>query len=104
MPLTDNEWTRGKCSYKLLQYLACGIPAIVSPVGTNKKILIESNAGIIATTENEWLEALINLKNEPAVATELGILGSKFINYNYSTNKWFPVINNHFEKIAGIIA
>lgn len=104
MPLADTAWTRGKCSYKLLQYLACGIPAIASPVGTNTKILNESKAGITATIGKEWIEALTKVRNEPDTAKALGMFGRKFVAHNYSTDRWFPVINKHFEKITGITA
>ena len=83
MPLEDTEWTRGKCSYKLLQYLACGIPAIASPVGTNKKIIENSNTVIGASTNDEWLAAFNAIKNEPARLND-----QKYIEENYSCQKW----------------
>lgn len=56
MPLPDNEWTRGKCSYKMLQYMACGIPVIVSPVGMNNELLAKGDFGLPARTESDWYE------------------------------------------------
>ena len=58
MPLADGEWERGKCSYKMLQYMACGIPVVVSPVGTNAQILSLGKVGLAASSQDEWVEAL----------------------------------------------
>jgi len=61
MPLSDGEWERGKCSYKMLQYMACGVPVVASPVGMNKEVLSMGNFGFPATTEEEWKDALMKL-------------------------------------------
>lgn len=58
MPLEDGEWERGKCSYKMLQYMACGIPVVVSPVGMNAQILALGRIGLAASSHDEWVEAL----------------------------------------------
>lgn len=58
MPLADGEWEKGKCSYKMLQYMACGIPVVVSPVGMNSQILALGDFGLAATSQAEWVEAL----------------------------------------------
>ena len=53
MPLANDEWAKGKCAYKLLQYLACGKPVIASPVGVNSNILNEANVGLAARNSEE---------------------------------------------------
>jgi glycosyltransferase involved in cell wall biosynthesis len=58
MPLPDTEWTRGKCSFKLLQYMACGIPVIASPVGMNRDVLNMGTLGLAAETASDWYGAL----------------------------------------------
>jgi glycosyltransferase involved in cell wall biosynthesis len=57
MPLIDSAWEQGKCGYKLIQYMACGIPVIASPVGVNQKIVNNSLSGILAQSLEEWEES-----------------------------------------------
>lgn len=101
MPLADNSFTRGKCSYKILQYMACGKAVIASPVGSNVHILKASNSGIAATDDESWLNALIKLKEETAFHTAAAENGPRFIETNYSVNKFAPVIAASFRKITG---
>jgi glycosyltransferase involved in cell wall biosynthesis len=54
MPLEDDRWARGKCGFKALQYMALGIPAIVSPVGVNTEIVSHGINGWVCATEAEW--------------------------------------------------
>lgn len=58
MPLPDDEWARGKCGFKALQYMALSIPAVVSPVGINKKIVTHGVEGFLCSTPDEWFSAL----------------------------------------------
>ena len=58
MPLRDDEWTRGKCAFKLIQYMAIGIPAVASPIGANKDVLIHGETGFFAETQSDWIARL----------------------------------------------
>jgi glycosyltransferase involved in cell wall biosynthesis len=65
MPLEEDQWSQGKCGFKALQYMALGIPALVSPVGVNKIIVDQGENGFICANEQEWYEKLeLLLKNE----------------------------------------
>ncbi len=101
MPLADNEYTRGKCSYKMLQYMACGKPVIVSPVGMNNKLLAEDTVGLAANTKEEWVNALTTVKNDISLSGILGTNGRKMVENNYSLNKYAPIISEHFRNISG---
>jgi glycosyltransferase involved in cell wall biosynthesis len=72
MPLTDDEWSRGKGSYKLLQYMALGIPSVASPVGINTTLLKDEKCGYLAKTGKEWEEKLSKLIEDKALRTEMG--------------------------------
>jgi glycosyltransferase involved in cell wall biosynthesis len=100
MPLTDTEWTQGKCAYKLLQYLACGIPVIASPFGVNEKILNLGMVGLAARVEKEWIAAFELLKNRPEVAGQMGLAGRKLVEEKYSCEMWTPIIIEHMKSIT----
>lgn len=99
MPLPDNEYTRGKCSYKMLQYMACGKPVIVSPVGMNQKILSEDEVGFAATEEQQWLDLFLRLKNENTIRKSLGKNARMVVEEKYSIKKYAPIILEHFSKL-----
>ncbi len=82
MPLPDSPWAKGKCGFKLIQYLALEIPAVASDVGVNRKIL--GDAGYICSSNEEWENALYQLLNNKKLRNEMGISGRKFIEENYS--------------------
>ena len=84
MPLDDNEWTRGKCSYKALLYMAMGIPVVLSPVGMNKEIVEDGVSGFFATTEGEWVEKLSILIEDSTLRHQMGIKGRRVVEERYS--------------------
>lgn len=61
MPLTDDPFSRGKCGFKLLQYMACGVPAVASPVGVNVAICEDGRAGSLAATPGDWAPSILAL-------------------------------------------
>lgn len=75
MPLEDSPWTRGKCAYKLLQYMAAGLPVVASPVGMNVQVVRHRENGLLAGTDREWLSALEALAVDPSLARRLGEAG-----------------------------
>jgi glycosyltransferase involved in cell wall biosynthesis len=87
MPLPDTDWSRGKCGYKLLQYMACGLPAIASPVGVNREILGE--AGLFASTPKEWIDAIERLQ-DPGLRKKLGVIGRSRAERHYSIEALYP--------------
>ena len=86
MPLDDSPWARGKCSFKMLQYMALGLPVVVSPVGMNAEVLSLGNVGFAATTEAEWVDALTALLESRALCEEMGATGRKIVETFFSVN------------------
>ena len=96
MPLDDGEWERGKCSFKMLQYMAAGRPCIVSPVGMNRDILAEAEIGRAATSPAEWVEALCGLLADRNEAERLGAAGRELAVSGYSVAAMAP-------RLAGLL-
>ncbi|HEU5292397.1 MAG TPA: glycosyltransferase family 4 protein [Cyclobacteriaceae bacterium] len=84
MPLPDDEWSKGKCGFKALQYMALEIPAIASPVGVNTKIIRNSVNGFLCVSDQEWFEALAALINDKTLRERIGKEGRKTVVENYS--------------------
>ena len=84
MPLPDAPFERGKCGYKLIQYMACGKPVIASPVGVNSKIVHDGVDGFLATTHADWIAALIKLIDHPELRKQMGYAGRCKIETEYS--------------------
>ncbi|HRO41801.1 MAG TPA: glycosyltransferase [Flavipsychrobacter sp.] len=84
MPLKSDAWSEGKCGFKLIQYLSCGIPAIADPIGVNKVIIDNEKNGFICSTKEEWKEKLQLLITDPALRKELGEKGREKIKKEYS--------------------
>ena len=75
MPLSDDDWTRGKGGFKLLQYMAASLPAVASPVGINREILTDGETGYFAASPSQWESALRTLLGDPARALRMGEAG-----------------------------
>jgi glycosyltransferase involved in cell wall biosynthesis len=84
MPLPDDEWSKGKCGFKALQYMALEVPAVVSPVGVNPKIIDHGVNGFLCSTCEEWNDALKKLIEDPDLRKRIGINGRKKVMENYS--------------------
>ena len=72
MPLPDEPWAHGKCGYKLIQYMACGLPTVASPVGVNSAIVAHRESGYLATSASEWEDYLSYLISDPGFGREWG--------------------------------
>lgn len=89
MPLFDSPWERGKCGYKLIQYMACHLPVVASPVGVNVDIVSHGENGYLAETENEWAEALKTLLINPELRAGMGKFGYKRVEQQYCLQRSF---------------
>ncbi len=90
MPLDDTPWARGKCGYKLIQYMACGVPVVASPVGVNSEIVEHGVNGFLARTPDEWREVLRILIRDPALRARMGAAGRRKIEKQFSLQHWGP--------------
>ena len=86
MPLEDDLWARGKCSFKMLTYMSTGLPVVVSPVGMNLEILYQGPCGFAAKTSDDWVDAISNLLSDTALACQMGRSGRQIIEARYARN------------------
>ena len=101
MPLADEPWSRGKCGYKLVQYLACGRPAVASPVGVNPAIVIDGETGLLASSEDEWVAALDRLVADAPLRARLGAAGRAHVEAHYALQRTAPLVADVLRRAAG---
>jgi len=88
MPLTDDEWSRGKCAFKLLQYMAASLPCVASPVGANTEAVLEDQSGYYARNATEWEDALDRLILSPELRARLGAAGRTLVESRYGVQNY----------------
>ena len=82
-PLPDTPWERGKCGVKILQYMACGIPVVASPVGVQQRFVQPGETGFLVRTESEWIKHLGELIESPELREKLGASAKKIVAKNF---------------------
>lgn len=100
MPLIDTAWSRGKCGYKLIQYMACGIPVIASPVGVNAEIVEHGVNGFLASDDTEWSEALQTLLQNSELRAQMGEAGRRKVELEYSLQVWGQRVAQMLRDVA----
>ncbi len=88
MPLLDNLWTRGKGGFKLLQYMAAGVPAVASPVGINAEIIRHGDNGFLARESSEWEAALGRLLGDVELRMRMGEAGRATVERSYTLDEY----------------
>jgi glycosyltransferase involved in cell wall biosynthesis len=98
MPLPDTEFARGKCGLKLIQYMACGLPVVASPVGVNRDIVRHGENGFLATSPAEWEKALESLVTNPELRRRMGRVAHERVEGEFTVEhgfaKWMEVLGN----------
>ena len=99
MPLPDEPYERGKCGYKLIQYMACGKPVVASPVGMNTEIVRHGENGLLATTTDEWIDALSRLIEDPQLRFRMGQAGRSMVESEYSLQMQAPRLERMLRSV-----
>ncbi len=99
MPLADDEWAKGKCGLKVLQYMACGVPVVASPVGVNNEVIKDGVNGFLAATDEEWLEKLSLLARDELLRRKLGQKGRETVEKHYSLRVWGPRVASLYKSL-----
>lgn len=90
MPMPDTEWTRGKAGFKAIQYMALGIPAVVTPLGMSTELVRNEENGLHASSADEWFAQLDRLVRDLELRQRLAVAARKTIEEEYSLQRWGP--------------
>lgn len=101
MPLEDSSWERGKCGYKLIQYMACGLPVVASGVGVNSEIVQQGVNGYLANTSDEWVAALEKLLIDRQLRVQMGRAGRHMVERVYCIQQTGPKMAGFLRLVAG---
>lgn len=96
MPLVDEPFERGKCGYKLIQYMACSLPVVASPVGVNRQIVEHGVNGFLAETPAQWQEALQTLAADAGLRQRMGQAGRRKVEQQFCLQVTGP-------RLAGLL-
>jgi glycosyltransferase involved in cell wall biosynthesis len=99
MPLINDEWAKGKCAFKLLQYMACGLPVVASNVGANIQV-VDAETGFLVDNDDMWLESLRKLRDNPGLRSQLGSKGRAKVEESYSLHTNLPVLEKTIKELA----
>ena len=98
MPLPDNEWTKGKCGLKGLQYMALETATVMSPVGVNCEIVSNGENGFLADSVDDWVEKLSQLIEDESLRNKFGKEGRKTVIKRYSVKALSDKYVNYFHE------
>jgi len=99
-PLADDEWSKGKCGFKAIEFMACGVPVVASAVGVNRTIVQDGANGFLAGSEDEWVEKLSRLLSDAALRRRLADAGRRTIEEGYSLHVHAPTLAATLRAVA----
>jgi glycosyltransferase involved in cell wall biosynthesis len=99
-PLHDDDWARGKCGFKAIQFMACGVPTLAAAVGVNREIIRDGENGFLATTPDEWKAKLERLLTDAGLREQFAIAGRRTIEERYSTRVTAPQVASILKQAA----
>jgi glycosyltransferase involved in cell wall biosynthesis len=99
MPLPDDEWARGKCAFKLVQYMACGVPVVASRVGANID-LVTPECGILVDSDEEWFNGIRSLFEQSMLRQRMGTIARQRVVDAYSVEKNLPVLADVIKRVT----
>jgi glycosyltransferase involved in cell wall biosynthesis len=91
-PLADDEWSKGKCGFKAIEFMACGVPVVASAVGVNREIIEDGVNGFLASTDDEWVDKIGRLLVDRDLGRRLGAAGRRTVEDRYSLQVHAPTL------------
>ncbi len=96
-PMRDDDWSRGKCALKVLQYMAAGLPVVSSKAGANAEVIVDGETGFLVSTTAEWAARIAQLAGDGELRRRLGEAGRRLVETDYS-------IEAVFERLRSVVA
>jgi glycosyltransferase involved in cell wall biosynthesis len=90
MPLDDSEWEKGKCAYKIIQYMGCAKAVVASAIGANNSVICNAVNGFLCLNNEEWIAALVTLINSAELRQKFGAAGRHRVEQSFSLQKQAP--------------
>jgi glycosyltransferase involved in cell wall biosynthesis len=98
--LPDDSFSKGKCGLKVLQYMAAGLPVVGNPVGVTPNLVLHGRNGFLASSPEEWAEAIVRLASDPAMRRRMGTMGRRLVESEFSIGRW----GDRFASLVGSVA
>jgi glycosyltransferase involved in cell wall biosynthesis len=102
MPLRDTPWEQGKCAYKLIQYMAAGLPTVSSPIGANLTVVVNGETGLFANSSAAWIEQLEMLLLNTVMRSRFGEAGRKRVEALYCIQQTAPLLVRLLKESARV--
>ena len=99
--MPDDDWSRGKCGLKVLQYMAAGLPVVANPVGVQAEMVQHGRTGFLAETPEQWHEAVQHLAADAALRSRLGHAGRQRLEREFSVTAGATLWQNTLERLDG---
>jgi glycosyltransferase involved in cell wall biosynthesis len=100
----DDLWSRGKCSLKVLQYMAAGLPVVTNPVGVHGEMVRDGETGFLCRTPRQWVEAITRLAGDPGLRRRMGLAGRRLVEERYGAASGAARWLDLFEQLEHIPA
>lgn len=100
MPLINSSWEQGKCGYKLIQYMACGLPVVASNVGVNSDIVQDGENGFLVNTPDEWMAVLGKLLEDKLLRSRMGLKGRQLVEATYCIQQTGPKMEKLLQAVG----
>lgn len=85
--LPDDDWSRGKCGLKVLQYMAAGLPVVANRIGIHRELVRDGETGFLADSPDEWIEAVRALATDPDLRARMGLAGRQRVEQDFSLSR-----------------
>ena len=104
MPMDNSDWARGKCANKMICYMSCALPVVVTPVGMNAELLAQGSIGFGASSASDWVDALSSLIGDPGLRVRMGAEGRSIVEVKHAVDVLSRDYAKVFQELQGYAA